>query len=33
MTNQEAIKTLRKLWRETKYSWYEEVYDKAISAL
>lgn len=33
MTNQEAIKTLRKLWRETKYSWYEEVYNKAISAL
>lgn len=34
MTNQEAIKTLRKLWHETiKYSWYEEVYYKAISAL
>lgn len=33
MTNQEAIKTLRELRRETNDSWYEEVYDKAISAL
>lgn len=33
MDNQEAIKTLRELRRETNDSWYEEVYDKAISAL
>lgn len=33
MTNQEAIKTLRELWRETNDSWYEEVYVMAISAL
>lgn len=33
MTTQEAIKTLRELRRETNDSWYEEVYEKAISAL
>ena len=33
MNNQEAIKTLRELRRETNDSWYEEVYDIAISAL
>jgi rubrerythrin len=33
MTIQEAIKTLHELRRETNDSWYEEVYDKAISAL
>ena len=33
MNNQEAIKTLRELCRETNDSWYEEVYDKAIYAL
>lgn len=33
MTTQEAIKTVRELWRETNDPWYEETYDKAISAL
>ena len=33
MDNQEVIKTLRELRRETNDSWYEEVYDMAISAL
>lgn len=33
MDNQEAIKTLRELRRETNDSWYEAVYDMAISAL
>lgn len=33
MTREEAIKTLRELWRETNDSWYEEVYDMAIEAL
>lgn len=33
MTKEEAIKTLRELWRETNDSWYEEVYNMAIEAL
>lgn len=33
MDNQEVIKTLRELRRETNDSWYEEVYDMAISAI
>ena len=33
MDNREAIKTLSELRRETNDSWYEEVYDMAISAL
>ena len=33
MTREEAIKTLRELWRETNDSWYQEVYDMAIEAL
>ena len=33
MTTQDAIKTLRELWRETNDPWYEETYDKAIAAL
>ena len=33
MTKEEAIKTLRELWRETNDSWYEETYNMAIEAL
>ena len=33
MTREEAIKTLRELWRETNDNWYEEAYDMAIEAL
>ena len=33
MTREEAIKTLRELWRETNESWYEETYKVAIEAL
>ena len=33
MTEQDVIKTLRELWRETNDPWYEETYDMAISAL
>lgn len=33
MTKEEAIKTLRELWRETNDTWYEEVYNMAIEAL
>ena len=33
MTKEEAIKTLRELWRETNDPWYEEVYNMAIEAL
>lgn len=33
MTREEAIKTLRELWRETNDSWYEEAYNMAIEAL
>lgn len=33
MTREEAIKTLRELWRETNDPWYEEVYNMAIEAL
>lgn len=33
MTREEAIKTLRELWRETNDSWYEEVFRMAIEAL
>ena len=33
MTMEEAIKTLRELWRETNDTWYEEAYDMAIEAL
>lgn len=33
MTREEAIKTLRELWRETYDSWYESVYVMAIEAL
>ena len=33
MTREEAIKTLRELWRETNDPWYEEVYTMAIEAL
>lgn len=33
MIMEEAIKTLRELWRETNDSWYEEVYKVAIEAI
>lgn len=33
MTREEAIKTLRELWRETNDHWYEETYNMAIEAL
>ena len=33
MKREDAIKTLRELWRETNDSWYEEVYKMAIEAL
>ena len=33
MTREDAIKTLKELWRETNDPWYEEVYNMAISAL
>lgn len=33
MTREEAIKTLRELWRETNDPWYEEVYNMAIEVL
>lgn len=33
MKKEEAIKTLRELWRETNDTWYEEAYDMAIEAL
>ena len=33
MTREDAIKTLKELWRETNDPWYEEVYDMAINAL
>ena len=33
MTKEEAIKTLRELWRETNDHWYEETYSMAIEAL
>ena len=33
MTKEDAIKTLKELWRETNDSWYEEVYNMAINAL
>ena len=33
MTREEAIKTLRELWRETNDHWYEETYSMAIEAL
>ena len=33
MNREEAIKTLKELWRETNDPWYEEVYDIAIAAL
>lgn len=33
MTREEAIKTLRTLWRETNDRWYEETYNMAIEAL
>ena len=33
MTREEAIKTLRELWRETNDSWYEETFNMAIKAL
>ena len=33
MTREEAIKTLKELWRETNDPWYEEVYNMAINAL
>lgn len=33
MTKEDAIKTLRELWRETNDTWYEEVYNMAIEAL
>ena len=33
MTREQAIKTLRELWRETNDTWYEEVYNMAIDAL
>ena len=33
MTREEAINTLRELWRETYDPWYEEVYTMAIEAL
>ena len=33
MTKEDAIKTLKELWRETNDPWYEEVYNMAINAL
>lgn len=33
MTREDAIKTLKELWRETNDPWYEEVYNMAIDAL
>ena len=33
MTNEEAIKTLHELWRETNDSWYEEAFRIAVEAL
>ena len=33
MTKEDAIKTLKELWRETNDPWYEEVYSMAIDAL
>lgn len=33
MRVEDAIKTLKELWRETNDSWYEEVYEMAINAL
>ena len=33
MRIEEAIKTLKELWRETNDPWYEEVYNMAIKAL
>lgn len=33
MIREEAIKTLRELWRETNDSWYENVYNMAIESL
>lgn len=33
ISREEAIKTLRELWRETNDIWYEEVYNMAIEAL
>ena len=33
MTREDAIKTLKELWRETNDPWYEEVYNMAINAL
>lgn len=33
MRIEDAIKTLKELWRETNDPWYEEVYNMAINAL
>ena len=33
MKREEAIKTLKELWRETNDQWYEETYAMAIEAL
>ena len=33
MTKEDAIKTLKELWRETNDPWYEDVYYMAINAL
>ena len=33
MKREDAIKTLKELWRETNDPWYEEVYEMAINAL
>lgn len=33
ITREEAIKTLKELWRETNDQWYEETYKTAIKAL
>ena len=33
MTREDAIKTLKELWRETNDPWYEKVYNMAINAL
>ena len=33
MKREDAIKTLKELWRETNDPWYEEVYNMAINAL
>lgn len=33
MTREDAIKTLKELWRETNDPWYEEAYNMAINAL